>query len=184
MAGDGGVALAPPTTHRSVATPCPSDRAEPMCDYVAAGSAPSNGSNCIKDIDCKSGTNGRCVPSSPNDGSCDVCSYDECFADGDCSRGGPCDCRTSSSDDTANACSAGNCRVDADCGAGGYCSPSLSQCPGYAGVDTATVGYFCRTSKDTCVEDDDCKKPGWFQQCRYDGAAALWRCFDFPTCPT
>jgi hypothetical protein len=182
-AGSDGAAHEAPTQHRPVATPCPTDRSAPTCEHVAVGSPLPPGGNCTQDADCKSGQNGRCVSSSPNLGSCDVCSYDECFADGDCSGGGPCDCRSSFATAAANVCSAGNCRVDADCGPGGYCSPSLSRCD-YPGVETATTGYFCRTSKDTCIEDDDCKKPTVSQQCRYDGAAGLWRCIDYPGCPT
>ena len=181
-AGSGGAAHEAPTQHRPVAMPCVTDRSAPQCNHVAAGAPPANGGNCTQDADCKSGQNGRCAPSSPNDSLCDACSYDECFADADCSGAGPCDCR-SSAVAGANVCSAGNCRVDADCGSGGYCSPSRPRC-GYPGVETATIGYFCRTSKDTCVEDDDCKKPNVSQQCRYDGAAGLWRCIDNPGCPT
>jgi hypothetical protein len=176
-----GSLLAMPMVHRSAATPCPTERPTPMCMHVAPGAAPVNGGNCVQDGDCTSGQNGRCGPSSPNDGNCDTCSYDECFADSDCSGRGPCDCRAG--DVTgANVCKAGNCRVDADCGPRGYCSPSISRCP-YPDVETASVGYFCRTSKDTCVDDKDCDLPNSSQECRYDAAAGHWRCIDFPPCP-
>jgi hypothetical protein len=178
----GGAGQEVPTLHRPIATVCPSDRPAPMCQQVPASSPPLNFGNCTRDTDCNSGQNGRCGSSAPNDAACDVCSYDECFADIDCSGGGPCDCR-SGRVAAANVCSAGNCRVDADCGGGGYCSPSRPRCL-YPGVETATVGWFCRTAKDTCLEDADCKKPNTEQECRYDGAAGFWRCFDYPGCPT
>ena len=69
-----------PRLHRPVATPCPTDRsAPPICNHIAAGASPANGGNCTQDADCKSGQNGRCASSSPNDSLCDVCSYDECL---------------------------------------------------------------------------------------------------------
>jgi hypothetical protein len=170
-----------PTMHRPVAMACPTDRSEPMCMHVAPGAMPVNGGNCTNDGDCTNGQNGRCDTTEPFEGICSTCSYDECFADADCAGRGLCDCRAGSVTG-ANVCTPGNCRVDADCGSGGYCSPSTSRCP-YAGVETASVGYFCRTSKDTCVEDQDCTSTNESQQCRYDAAAAHWRCIDFPPCP-
>jgi hypothetical protein len=176
-----GPPLKAPMVHRAVATPCPTDRPAATCMHVAPGAAPVNGGNCVQDGDCTSGQNGRCDVTELFEGICNACSYDACFADSDCAGGGPCDCRAGLVTG-ANVCSAGNCRVDADCGPGGYCSPSLSRCP-YAGAETASIGYFCRTSKDTCVEDADCDTTNESQQCRYDASAAHWRCIPFPGCP-
>jgi hypothetical protein len=134
------------------------------------------GAGCDVDDDCVGGTNGRCVGDSPNAGYCDVCSYDVCFSDADCTGAGPCDCRSSRG---ANVCSAGNCRVDADCGAGGYCSPSLSSCPGYPDLQ-AKSGFYCHLPKDECFDDSDCEQ-SQPNICRYDGTE--WRCMEFGGCP-
>ncbi|HTA20155.1 MAG TPA: hypothetical protein VK989_12740 [Polyangia bacterium] len=166
--------------HRPVAVACPTDRPAATCMHLALGGVPLNGGDCTNDGDCVSGPNGRCDPSSTNDGACDRCSYDQCFTDTDCAGRGLCDCRTGPYTG-ANVCTSGNCRVDADCGVGGYCSPSTSRCPG--SPDPASIGYFCRTSKDTCVEDADCTSTTESQQCRFDAAAGHWRCIDFPACP-
>ncbi|HEX4403888.1 MAG TPA: hypothetical protein VH560_03620 [Polyangia bacterium] len=172
--------LAAPSMHRPVAVVCPTDRPAATCMHVTPGAAPVNGGNCTNDGDCTSGHNGRCDTTEPFEGDCSTCSYDECFADVDCAGRAPCDCRAGPVTG-ANVCAAGNCRVDADCGAGGYCSPSTARCAGSS--DPASVGYFCRTPADTCVEDADCASTTQSQQCRFDATAGHWRCIDSPTCP-
>jgi hypothetical protein len=172
--------LGVPTLHRAAATPCPQARPLATCAQNVDG-PPVTGDGCNVDSDCKDGQNGRCVRDSPNAGFCDVCSYDSCFVDADCQMGALCDCRASFGG--ANVCSVGGCRVDGDCGPGSYCSPSLTPCPGYPSLGGWADGYFCRTPRDTCLEDADCTDPTQARSCRYDSTAAAWRCFDFPGCP-
>ena len=88
---------------------------------------------CSRDADCVAGINGRCDPMMRSPGC--ACSYDQCFADADCTTGGPCECRppipinvaggqSAPAPTPTNTCKQGNCRIDANCG-GSYCSPSL-----------------------------------------------------------
>jgi len=161
-----------PLRHRASAMTCPSTRPAATCD-PGGGGPPVE---CRVDGDCATGVNGRCV-GNPHDGC--RCSYDRCTADGECTTGGPCECRIASRGGAgANVCLAGNCRVDADCGAGGYCSPSLGSCGDYSGI----VGYYCHTAQDACVDDADCQTAldgGFLGQrpyCMYTREAGRWTC--------
>jgi hypothetical protein len=162
---------------------CSRDRPPSSCPFVNADAGALV--MCKMDSDCSNpsmGTNGRCGPGGRIAGC--QCSYDQCFADGDCANGGVCECgrATSSGGGAAvpvpgptitpvNVCKAGNCRLDKDCGAGGYCSPSLGSCGNFFGV----VGYWCHTPKDKCVDDADCAKQGG-GDCRYAPMTGAWEC--------
>ena len=176
--GTAGAAGRVPIKHREVAVTCSMERQPSTCP---AATTPDAGAlvMCTKDTDCTSGTNGRCDPS-PRVNGCE-CSYDQCFADADCkTSSGPCECRPQAvtagqgfgpAATPTNVCKPGNCRVDKDCGAGNYCSPSQGPCGNYAG----TVGYFCHTPLDKCVDDADCKTQGG-GDCRFDQVGAAWVC--------
>jgi hypothetical protein len=125
---------------------------------------------CARDADCAGGKNGRCMSSRVGFS----CSYDACTTDADCPGDRVCDCGSALSTTNAreaNRCLKSNCHVDADCGAGGYCSPSLSDCGNYSGI----MGYFCRTAKDTCVNDSDCTDGG-DGYCAWQETVARWQC--------
>ena len=163
--GGGCEGVAAPEKHRVGGLTCRRDRPTFPVDVQPNGPPAS----CTQHSDCTAGVNGRCVGNG-HDGW--RCSYDECFTDSECSGGAVCDCeggwRTG-----ANACKAGNCRKDADCGGCGFCSPSLGGCGEYGGV----VGYFCHTTKDTCVNDKDCGEqngqPGY---CAFQPTVGAWQC--------
>jgi hypothetical protein len=122
--------------------------------------------SCGRDEDCTAGANGRCDSFRSV-----VCTYDACFTDGECTRGGPCVCEGGQAG--SNACLAGNCQTDADCGSGGYCSPSFGDCGNYSGV----IGYYCHTPDDRCVNDEDCVEPGkGAGYCMYRPDVAHWAC--------
>ncbi len=131
---------------------------------------PMREGKCKTDAECTAGKNGRCsmvgggrMPPYP------ACVYDGCYVDADCGSKRACDCGGSPSD--GHFCEQGNCAVDADCGTNGYCSPSLGSCGNYGG----TIGNFCHTSKDDCMNDDECMdKPGGY--CGYSQEAAKWQC--------
>ncbi len=140
---DSPVTPTPPSEHRAVAEECDNERPPGNVSEFYEGEA------CTTDEECTDGPNGRCV-----DRRGPSCTYDECFADSDCTKGGPCGCEQGFWSDY-NTCLAGNCQVDADCGEGGFCSPSFGSCGSYSGV----VAYWCRTPQDTCVEDSECIDP-------------------------
>jgi collagen type I alpha len=174
--GSGGATGRVPAKHRASAVACSTDRPAGACPAANGSGAPSPTLTCTKDGDCTAGANGRCLPLGRVVGC--SCSYDTCTTDADCAQmGGPCVCRPDAqgvvapTTSAANMCLAGNCRVDADCGAGGYCSPTLGSCGNYGGV----TGYYCHTTKDTCVDDSDCaaKSAG---DCRYNPAISGWDC--------
>ena len=123
---------------------------------------------CKSDSECTDGKDGRCTLSLPF-ANCS-CTYDACFADGDCPAGGVCACSGSYS---GNACVSGNCHVDTDCGVGGYCSPVIAACSG------AIIGYQCHTQKDKCVIDADCSLG---QECAFFPNAG-WACSPGASCP-
>ncbi|HVR00933.1 MAG TPA: hypothetical protein VMT47_02275 [Polyangia bacterium] len=162
--GVGGMSGRVPQKHRAAAVACPTDRPAGLCTAPNVDA----GFGCAKDADCTAGTNGRCSSGGRLAGC--QCSYDTCSMDADCAQmGGPCECRSTAQGIVApatttsvNVCKMGNCRVDHDCGAGGYCSPSLGSCGNYGGV----VGYYCHTTKDTCVDDSDCQVRGGAGDCR------------------
>ncbi len=163
-AGADAAKLPVPSSHRAVATPCPTTRDPSSRGYPDLGGA------CSRDSDCTAGRNGRCVELLPMP---PTCSYDECFVDGDCA-GGACACRIEAG---ANVCARGHCRLDADCGAGGYCSPSPTECYGIA-------GYYCRTPNDRCLNDVECASMngGAVGTCAYDTTVGRWQCLA-RTCP-
>ena len=156
--------------HRTVATPCPSQRGPGYCVGCPAGSPYC----CSSDSQCKC-RNQRPVRHPPKVDP--TCSYDECVGDSNCPSGTPCICRSSPSDSAANACaSGGNCVVDSNCGPGGYCSPSPSP-QGCEGPGP----YYCHTASDTCSNDADCSSfdggdPGGVALCVYDVQAQHGLC--------
>lgn len=124
---------------------------------------------CAYDGECTAGQNGRCGNNRENW----TCSYDECFNDSECTSGGPCACGGRYGPEGPNTCMDGNCRIDADCGAGGYCSPTLGDCGDYSGI----IGYYCRTPRDTCVNDSECVDPERGEgYCMYRPELAHWQC--------
>ncbi|HEV7559326.1 MAG TPA: hypothetical protein VGO00_27815 [Kofleriaceae bacterium] len=128
------------------------------------GSARSELQGCKSDKECKSGKNGRCnTRGGGHSIEMNRCEYDGCFADTDCPNGGVCNCAG-----TGNYCMTSTCRHDADCADGGACSPV----PGCFGVE----GYSCHTSKDECIDDDDCKQDNTYRRCRYQGELGHWAC--------
>jgi hypothetical protein len=129
---------------------------------------------------------GACLLAAKN-----ICTYDMCFDDSECS-GGVCTCRVDISGfggdefPALNLCAkAGNCRIDSDCGPGGWCSPYYDgagdgACKG--GVDW--VGWLCPTPADECCTDADCDDldcpaigcvPGR-GKCDYHPSVGAWRC--------
>jgi hypothetical protein len=166
--GQGGARVA--LKHRASAAACAQDRSPSTCPYPDTSTSPV--SACQTDADCVAGRNGRCEQSS-RVAFCG-CSYDTCFADGDCNTGGPCSCRTVAADTApattpANLCLQGNCRVDADCGPGGSCSPTYDfSCGPYSGI----IGYYCHKAADGCLDDADCTAG----DCRYNPATGAWAC--------
>ena len=166
--GDIAGAIAVPKVHRTLASTCPAQR--------AVGSLitnPQTWDQCSQDADCVDGTNGRCLWFKRGD-----CSYDTCFSDSDCSNAGVCECRSSEADNAANFCVTGNCRVDSDCGPANFCSPSVVK--SICGHDASTgFGYFCHTSRDSCVDDSDC---GAFEICAYNLPGRRWTCITQSVC--
>lgn len=157
-----------PERHRS---------AETMCDNSRAPGNPPDptdqGVSCMTDADCTDGANGRCGGNG-HDGW--YCTYDECFADADCGMGATCECGGGFRSDH-NVCLSGACSTDADCGETGFCSPTQGSCGAYFG----TIGYFCHTCDDECVNDSDCSNAAgdpWGSYCAYDDGVGHWRCSD------
>jgi hypothetical protein len=69
--------------------------------------------------------------------------------------------------------------VDADCGAGGFCSPVFENC------SNVPLGYFCHTSRDSCLDDSDCagRTGSIFDPvCTFDTVDRIWECEKLP-CP-
>lgn len=159
-----------PLVHRAAAETC--DREREPGNPIITGGRPE----CVKDADCTSGENGRCVNAGFGSGAGAVakCSYDACFVDDACTRGGACVCGASNSIEN-NYCARGNCHTDPDCGHNGFCSPSLGICGRALGTD----GYYCHTCDDECVDDSDCKQPAFF--CGYAPDLKRWKCLDY-TC--
>ncbi len=152
-----------PDRHRPEAVAC--DMTRPSPPVVPN---PNSMDECAAHTDCTAGMNGRCLEMRFGY----VCTYDECFSDDDCS--GVCECNGGFGSD-ANVClRQGDCNVDADCGAGNFCSPSFGDCGSFSG----TIGYFCHTPQDDCVNDSDCTSMGPQWYCRYDPLVARWSCSD------
>ena len=161
-----------PQNHRLVAETCAAERGtRPVPDSCSVDGG-TQLTSCLRDSDCREGTNGRC--SAMSAGCYTSCSYDDCSADSDCGVRVPCHCRTSPTDFSNNWCvSNSNCSIDADCGPDGYCSPSLvgvlGDCPGCG------AGYFCHTANDKCLDDSDCTA-GIEPTCAYDFRSGSWAC--------
>lgn len=168
--GDGACSARTPRVHRASGSACPADR--PASNCAVTGGPPVS---CTADTECTSGTNGRCVGNA-HDGC--RCSYDTCQRDSDCTSGGPCGCRLSGRGSAgANVCLGGNCATDSQCGPCGFCSPTLGDCGDYTG----TIGYYCHTPQDECVDDEDCSAldAGFLGQrpyCRYQPTVGRWTC--------
>ncbi len=153
-----------PTQHRETAIACPATPRAPGYDKPDA--APGTSGKCEHDSDCTAGKNGRCRPPGHAES---YCTYDACGSDADCGSGKVCECNSWE----GNACLPANCHTDGDCGGLG-CSPTRGETCGNMG---GTVGYYCHTKKDDCVEDSDCKKKGDTQgMCVYSPAGARWTC--------
>lgn len=156
-----------PKSHRPVAVRC--DSVRPSIDP----NVPDSGAgNCNEHADCTAGVNGRCDGNSHDGWNC---TYDECTTDDDCGAGaGICSCEGAFRADANRCLSTNGCRVDSDCGGGaGFCSPTLGGC----GHFDKTVGYFCHTPQDECVDDADCGGPGApGSYCAYDKTVARWKC--------
>lgn len=151
-----------PEKHRPERIDC--DMTRPSPQVVPSGNPEDQ---CAAHDDCTDGDNGRCLQMRFGY----VCTYDECFVDSDCASN-VCQCNGGFGSD-ANICMRqGNCLVDADCGPGNFCSPTFGDCGSYLG----TVGYYCHTEQDECVNDSDCPGAGWY--CRYDRVGERWSCSD------
>jgi len=157
-----------PTLHRETAPVCSNDRPP-----GSIGAGPDG--TCVADAECTEGDNGRCVQRL---GQPTFCSYDECSVDADCGAASVCECRNPSVFN-ANVCVHGNCVLDADCGPSGYCSPSaVTLDPSCAeGVSPGSVGYFCHTPEDECVDAADCGASPESAACIYQVAEQRFACF-------
>ncbi len=158
----------PPRAHRASVSAC--DHVRPPGSSPDPGGGPP--ADCMTDADCTTGENGRCNGNG-HDGW--RCTYDACFEDSDCGATSACECEGSFRSD-ANSCLPANCRTDADC-ATGFCSPTLGSCGDYTG----TVGWYCHTCEDECVDDDDCatgRDAGIFGRpyCAFDPTRGRWAC--------
>lgn len=132
------------------------------------------------------------------------CVQDACHLDADCSRGFGCECGSGEGADRNRCIQLDTCLTDADCEKGSrcqcdstrpnYCMPSncdtAAECDGKACSESSPIhwggqaGRYCRTPKDTCAKDEDCKTPqGRAQQCVYDGAQSLWTCVEIEPPP-
>ncbi|HMJ09811.1 MAG TPA: hypothetical protein VK524_00325 [Polyangiaceae bacterium] len=166
--GNGGTSQVP-LKHRPSATACDQTRPEPDPMAPDAGGPPIE---CRSHAECTAGINGRCGGNG-HDGW--RCTYDQCFADGDCTgadTSGVCECEGGFRSDNNQCLREGNCKTNADCGSGGYCSPTLGTCGNY----TKIVGYYCHTPQDECVNDSDCSGAGANWYCAYSPMAGHWKC--------
>lgn len=153
-----------PKKHRKEHEGCP--RADTATATYAPMAPPPLGPPCTTRADCKGMTSPRCAAGH--------CVSDACYEDQDCKSGGVCTCEQSGA--RGWYCKPGDCAVDADCGANGFCSPTWDMgCGAFFG----TVGWYCHTKDDECVDDADCKDsdkstgPGF---CAFDPEKKKWRC--------
>lgn len=159
--GDAGQRV--PKKHRAAAATCSNDRG-PGDANPNLGFAP-----CTSDAECTAGDAGRCVHTQggPNTNNC---TYDSCYTDSACGPKQVCTCRVPGSL-AANYCvDATSCATDADC-AGSYCSPSVD----FDKINTGVKGYYCHTSSDECVDDEDCSGKV-SMACAWNGSH--WACSD------
>jgi hypothetical protein len=153
-----------PHNHRPASEECDREREPGSLFHTVDNPA------CSVDSDCTAGENGRCLNAQFQ--AVPICSYDMCFSDAMCTRGGPCACAPPKTT-TNNICLAGNCNIDGECGPNGFCSPSFGMCGWYSGV----VAYYCHTCEDECVDDSDCDHPDAY--CAYEPRRARWECSSF-----
>jgi hypothetical protein len=153
-----------PQNHRPASQECDRERGPGSLSRTVDNPA------CRVDSDCTAGENGRCLNAQFQ--AVPMCSYDLCFSDVTCARGGPCSCAPPKSTGN-NICLEGNCKTDTDCGPNGFCSPSFGMCGRYSGV----TAYYCHSCDDECVEDSDCDRPDAY--CAYEPSRARWRCSTF-----
>lgn len=163
-----GATLPEPARHRAAAETCTGT--PPPGNPI-----PDDTGQCMADGDCTDGVNGRCIWPF---GGTNVCRYDECSTDAECGTASVCTCRLEEGFDM-NRCFRGNCLVDADCGEGGWCSPSAVHLPPtcFTGIAPGSIGYFCRTEADTCLDDSDCGGQGE-AACLFDVDQLAWICQD------
>ena len=147
-----------PVQHREHADACSSAPRPPGWNTDAAA---GHSGQCERDADCTAGRNGRC--SAPGHAP-STCTYDACMNDSECGAQKVCECTGG-----GNRCVSANCHTDSDCGGLG-CSPTRAEMCGNMG---GTVGYYCHTKKDDCIEDSDCKDSG---MCVYSPAGGKWTC--------
>jgi hypothetical protein len=157
-----------PTSHRPSAVACPEPPLPPEPVVPDGGLGPGATFECQVHADCIARPKGRCIfveTNPPYDPGGTRCVYDQCESDSECLSGGVCQCGN-----VANECIGGNCRTDADCGARGYCSPDIDPCLGN------TLGYYCHTNGDGCVDDTSCDPSTFETACVYDADAGAWSC--------
>ncbi len=170
------VKSATPTFHRTAATTCGKTRAasQPGDAGSDAGMDP-----CKVDGDCVAGKNGRCILLV----NATLCTYDECYADSDCTSGQVCMCRDAQDiipdialngipRPTNTVCATAECTIDNDCGSGGFCSPSIDP-------TTKKYSFQCHVAADECTNDEDCGCPNGTQTdlCRFDPSKGHWACY-------
>ncbi len=161
----------PPQNHRPSAQACSTVRSSEVPDGGVTGTS----GGCTTDDDCDAGDLGRCVLVTAAD--LWTCSYDTCTSDADCGDAGVCECANATVTGSPNTClTTGNCQVDSDCGPGGYCSPDIGGCAPYVG----TLGYFCHTSDDECLDTSDCSSI--YLYCAYMPTLNRWTCIPPPDC--
>lgn len=156
-----------PKVHRASGATCPTDRPAGVTDGTTG--------DCTTDADCTNGMNGRCEQ---RIGAPPICSYDECQSDTDCGTAA-CECRNPAQF-LANVCVHGNCITDADCN-GDYCSPSAVTLSPFCTLEIpiGTIGYFCHSGADECVNDDECPAgTSGLQSCLFDADKGHWACRD------
>lgn len=161
-----GVDVQVPLEHRPATTSCDDFRAPGGALKFPQPSQCLPDEGCSEDADCVAGQNGRCA----RDGTeASYCTYDECADDEGCPAESVCACDGEGSwaSDNSACLQAGDCVTDADCGSQ-YCSPTRDFC----GPDF-TIGYFCHTERDTCVDDQDCMDE---EYCAYNQNQGLWMC--------
>lgn len=126
---------------------------------------------CLKDADCKSGTNGRCdYPMGNGTRNFGACTYDQCATDAACGTGNVCVCRTTEHASSANVCIVADCKSDSEC-ASGICAKS---------VDRSTCdrpeSYHClNPAADECEQDSDCRSQN-FGNCQFSTMKGHFAC--------
>lgn len=152
-----------PELHRPMSIDC--DRTRPSPEVIPD---PNFMNECTAHSDCTAGENGRCLQMRFGY----TCTYDTCFSDSDCAN--VCECGGAFRSDANMCLPEGACRIDADCGANGFCSPTRGDCGDFLG----TVGYYCHTDRDECIDDSDCEAMGFQWYCRFDRLGGRWSCSD------